>query len=297
MESKVYSLIIFALIAGLIVGFTITYLFFQNQILSIQLQVSVLQLDVIEKDAQILSLQNTIQDLNNEIDDLESQIDEYLSKIHETDRWAVIQDSKGDIIAIETSNNEAWNTLSDLFQNQTEMWIGGIVEEYNNKWGFRFDPNTIIVAQFTIEGAQSYIQGISEDLDYWINTWGTYTYVFARVIEVNSLDELQMQVRIDMVDWNVVGDSVTLTVRNTGSVPAEIESISIRENDPGSTWYSDETADATGAIDVGDATTFTWDETGGASGADFIVNSESYLIRVTTTTGFYYEMVAATPAA
>jgi hypothetical protein len=111
---------------------------------------------------------------------------DYLDKtVHETNKWAVIKDSKGDIIALETTDEIVWNTLLELHQNQTEMWIGGIVEEYNNKWGFRFDPNTIIIAQVTIEGAQSYIQGISEDLDYWINTWGTYTYVLAKVVEVH----------------------------------------------------------------------------------------------------------------
>jgi hypothetical protein len=110
---------------------------------------------------------------------------EYLSKtIHETDRWAVIRDSKGDVIAVETTNHEIWNTLVSLRQNQTEMWIGGIVEEYENKWGFRFKPETIIVAQITIEGAQSNIQGISGDLDYWIKVWSKETYILAKVTEI-----------------------------------------------------------------------------------------------------------------
>lgn len=45
---------------------------------------------------------------------------DYLSKtVHETDRWAVIRDSKGDIIAVETTSDEVWNTLLSLQQNQT----------------------------------------------------------------------------------------------------------------------------------------------------------------------------------
>lgn len=111
---------------------------------------------------------------------------DYLSKtLHETDRWAVIKDLKGEIIAVETTSNEIWNTLLELNQNQTEMWIGGFVETYNNKWGFRFKPDTIVVAQVTIEGAQSNIQAISENLDYWINTWAKETYVMARIIKVH----------------------------------------------------------------------------------------------------------------
>ncbi len=112
---------------------------------------------------------------------------DYLSEtVHETDRWAVVKDSKGDIISVETTNNEVWNTLYELHQNQTEMWIGGIVETYGNKWGFRFKPDTIVVAQVTIEGAQSNIQAISGDLDYWIDTWAKETYVMARVIEIHQ---------------------------------------------------------------------------------------------------------------
>ena len=112
---------------------------------------------------------------------------DYLGKtVHETDRWAVITDSKGDIIAVETTSDTVWSQLVELHQNQTQMWIGGVVEEYDNTWGFRFQPDTIIVAQITIEGAQSTIQGISEDLDYWINIWTQETYVLSKVTDINE---------------------------------------------------------------------------------------------------------------
>ncbi len=112
---------------------------------------------------------------------------DYLSKtMHETDRWAVILDSKGDITAVESTSDEIWNTLESLHQNQSERWIGGVVEEYDNRWGFRFKPDTIIVAQVTIEGAQSNIQGISGDLSYWIDVWARETYVWAKVVEIHG---------------------------------------------------------------------------------------------------------------
>jgi flagellin-like protein len=129
----------------------------------------------------------------------------------------------------------------------------------------------------------------------------TYSWVMSMIGAQSQ--QAQTQIRIDMVEWTVpfapgaATDTVILTVRNTGSVPADIESISIRVNDPGSSWYTDESADATGAIDVGDATTFTWLESDASAGIAYLANSESYLLRVTTTTGFYYEMVAATPSA
>ena len=112
---------------------------------------------------------------------------DYPSKTkHETDGWAVIKDSKGEIIAVETTEDDIWDNIINLYSNQTEMWIGGIVEKYDNYWGFRFKPNTIVIAEITIEGAQSNIQGISGDLDYWINVWSKETYVLSKVVEING---------------------------------------------------------------------------------------------------------------
>jgi hypothetical protein len=113
---------------------------------------------------------------------------DYLSKTkHETDSWAVVSDSKEDIIAVETVDPDIWISLKNLMENQTEMWIGGVVEEYDNFWGFRFKPDTIIIAEITIEGAQSNIRGISQDLEYWIEIWGKQAYVFAKVEEIHEI--------------------------------------------------------------------------------------------------------------
>jgi hypothetical protein len=109
----------------------------------------------------------------------------YLSKTkHESQKWGVIVDSHEDIIAVETTSQEVWDTLKALYLNQTEMWIGGLVEEYDNFWGFRFGPDGIVVAEITIEGAQSNIQGIGGDLDYWLNVWSRQVYVLATVSEL-----------------------------------------------------------------------------------------------------------------
>ena len=101
-------------------------------------------------------------------------------------KWVIITDSKGDIIAIETTDPDVWNILKALSLNQTEIWIGGFVERYDNFWGFRFSTDSIIVAEITIEGAQSNIAGISGDLDYWINVWSKQAYVLASVSELHE---------------------------------------------------------------------------------------------------------------
>ncbi|MCZ2809355.1 MAG: hypothetical protein O2V44_08380 [Candidatus Bathyarchaeota archaeon] len=112
---------------------------------------------------------------------------DYLEKtVHESERWMVIMDSKGDIIAVETTSNVIWNQLEELYASKERRWIGGIVEEYNNKWGFRLQPDTITIAEITIEGAQSNIHGISGDLNYWIKIWANIAYVMASVVEIHE---------------------------------------------------------------------------------------------------------------
>lgn len=115
----------------------------------------------------------------------------------------------------------------------------------------------------------------------------------------NQSSQAQTQVRIDTVTWLKTGGAPNanfdLLIRNTGSVAAQIESISIRTNTAGSTasvW----TAPAGSSINVG--ATGTLHFLGWYASPRFTtwVVSMSYVIRVTTSTGFYYEMVATTPS-
>jgi hypothetical protein len=102
---------------------------------------------------------------------------------HETKRWAVIEDRNGYRIAVEPVSDHVWATLAELSQNGTKKWVGGIVERYDNKWGFRFKPDTVTVAEATAEGLQGTIEYISTHMDYWLNSWA---YVSAKVVEVHS---------------------------------------------------------------------------------------------------------------
>ncbi|MFB0504020.1 MAG: hypothetical protein ACETWE_09320 [Candidatus Bathyarchaeia archaeon] len=110
---------------------------------------------------------------------------DYLREIvHETERWAVIEDLNGHHIAVEPTSDDVWNQLVRLNENGTSMWIGGIVEEYSNKWGFRFKPETLAVAEVTAEGLQATIQYISENLDYWLDLG--WAYVDAKVTDIHQ---------------------------------------------------------------------------------------------------------------
>jgi hypothetical protein len=100
---------------------------------------------------------------------------------HETNRWAVIEDSNGSRIAVEPISNHVWLELVQLNQNETRMWVGGIVERYDNKWGFRFKPDSVTVAEVTAEGLQTTIKDISTNIDYWLNLG--WAYVWGKVAE------------------------------------------------------------------------------------------------------------------
>lgn len=102
---------------------------------------------------------------------------------HETDRWAVIGDVNGDRIAVEPASDEVWSQLTRLQQNGSRMWVGSIVEHYNNEWGFRFKPENVTVAEVTAGGLQATIRHISENLSYWIDGWA---YVSAKVTETHA---------------------------------------------------------------------------------------------------------------
>jgi len=92
------------------------------------------------------------------------------------------------VIFLEKEPEEKWHRENgaNMHQDGSEMWIGGLVEEYGNNWGFRFKPGTINVAEITAEGAQTWIADISENTNYWMNTWSKKTYVFARVTEIHA---------------------------------------------------------------------------------------------------------------
>jgi len=102
---------------------------------------------------------------------------------HETNRWAVIEDSNGDRMAVEPIDDHVWLELVQLNQNGTRMFVGGIVERYDNKWGFRFKPDSVRVAEVTAEGLQATIRLISADIDYWLNLG--WAYISAKVIEIH----------------------------------------------------------------------------------------------------------------
>jgi len=113
----------------------------------------------------------------------------------------------------------------------------------------------------------------------------TYSWVMSMIGSQSG--QAQTQVRIDSVTYTDE-NTVTVAIRNTGSIDATVESVWVRPNTAGSTWYK---AEVSVTAQVGKAV----DATCALIDPDLIVNT-SYVFRVTTTTGFYYEFISTTPA-
>lgn len=61
------------------------------------------------------------------------------------------QDVDGFLLLVETTSGEIWSQLLQLNANGTLMWVDGVVQRYDNKWGFRFKLETINITQVIIE--------------------------------------------------------------------------------------------------------------------------------------------------
>ena len=121
----------------------------------------------------------------------------------------------------------------------------------------------------------------------------THTWLMSMIS--SQRQQAQTQIRIDMLEWYVTDDYLKLVVRNTGSVVTSVDSVGLRLNDSGAEWYIDSSEDAKGAMNPSDTLDVNWTEID-TDATGLLENSVSYVIRVTTTTGFYYELMAATPS-
>ncbi len=71
-------------------------------------------------------------------------------------------------ILVDPSRQEARDALMEMHATGAALWVGGEIESFDNAFGFRFKPDTIVVADFTVEGAQAvFYRTIQDDFAYW----------------------------------------------------------------------------------------------------------------------------------
>jgi len=103
-----------------------------------------------------------------------------------TANLCTIQDVNGDRLEIQVNNETVWQQILEMHRTGQRKWVGGKLINATNAWGFTFDPDTIIVANFTAEGLQTTLEQIKADPDYWFNIVGGICYIGAIVTEVNT---------------------------------------------------------------------------------------------------------------
>ena len=114
-------------------------------------------------------------------------------------------------------------------------------------------------------------------------------------LQQGGSQQAQTQVRTDTITWDITNDNCSIVVRNTGSVAATVESIAIRLSASGSTFYAVQYTTGN-SINTGSTTAFEWTETSASAPTDFLKTLTEYVVRITATTGFQYEMVATSPS-
>lgn len=108
----------------------------------------------------------------------------------EPERWAMIEDEEGDRMAVVATR--AWAQLVEMNKSGTIKYVGGVIEEYDNEWGFRFNPNSTKVYSLTgyppgFSMPESTIREISQNLNAYLDPDRQvvpFTYIKARVVEI-----------------------------------------------------------------------------------------------------------------
>jgi hypothetical protein len=99
---------------------------------------------------------------------------------------ALISDPEGCMILVQVPDASRLEKLRTMLQGNMELWVGGKVESdrfVNPPWHFRFDPETLEIAEVTAEGLQAvYLLTIDSDLDYWMRI--SPAYIQGRVVAI-----------------------------------------------------------------------------------------------------------------
>lgn len=108
----------------------------------------------------------------------------------ESIKAALLVEQYGILLWISTSRTKYAAMMAD-FETYKGWWIGGVViEDPSQEHGFHFDPETVVIAQFTVEdgqgqGLQTTLPRIKQYLDYHK---GYRWYVAPRFLETKDLN-------------------------------------------------------------------------------------------------------------
>jgi type II secretory pathway pseudopilin PulG len=279
MESKVLLIAVVCLIAGVAGGYFVNSVTVQNQYQAKDLQLQA-------KDSQIQQLQ--------------AEIDELQATISTQSRTQVKIDSQSQVVWLPGVSNfdvTIRNTGTVPAKIQSISIRKSAAGSQASIWTAPADNSVeaerLITLRFLGENASPPFTWVSFT-SYVVRVTTTTGYYYELTVQAPDA-QAQTQVRVDSLTWDNTANTAGVLIRNTGSVACEIESISVRRNTSGAP-SSVQSYTTGNSLDVGSTKSLTWTSASATPSTLDILASTSYVVRVTTKTGFYYEMVATTPA-
>jgi hypothetical protein len=131
----------------------------------------------------------------------------------------VVEDGNRDRMSIKvsSSNQEAFDALTEMAKTGERKWIGGEIQSFKNNYGFRFKSDSVVVAETTpVESQASQYEAVQKAFDRWKEL--EPVYISGRVVSIQDKIE---------VNYQKFGFNVTTTMTNGG-----VENISL---DPSAT--------------------------------------------------------------
>jgi hypothetical protein len=81
--------------------------------------------------------------------------------VHESSQWFVVSDEDGNLLAIETTQQDVFDRFLFALQYNAPGQIIGEIISYDNSWGFRFNPDNVRL-NFANDLSSPYSEPIAE---------------------------------------------------------------------------------------------------------------------------------------
>jgi TusA-related sulfurtransferase len=99
-------------------------------------------------------------------------------------------DAVGERFTVVATDPETIRLLTENYEGKNGMHVTGVLVRgdggFNSPWPWHLDPDTVRMAEISIELCDGRPSLIEEDLDYWLDTVGNYCPWSSKVVSINN---------------------------------------------------------------------------------------------------------------
>jgi hypothetical protein len=99
-------------------------------------------------------------------------------------------DAVGERFTVIAADPEAIRLLTENYEGKNNMHVTGKLVHgdggFNSPWPWHLDPDSVRMAEISIELCDGRPSLIEEELDYWLETVGTYCPWSSKVVSINN---------------------------------------------------------------------------------------------------------------